>query len=131
MKAHAEKLMYTSFEHVKPEQVQFLVTGISKLVIGCLIVSEKMGEQLFSLADSDVDQEELEDWVDPLAMYIYISALEIWEQYQGKGFGTMAVEKIKATAKYPIALYSVGESMSFWDQHAENMSGYWYCEIKN
>lgn len=130
LNAHAEKLMYTSFERMKPEDVQFLVTGVDQLVIGCLIVSEKTGKQLLPLADGLVDLEELEDWVNLEATYTHISSLEIWEQYQGKGFGTIAVERIKATAKHPISLYSVGESMSFWDQHAENMSGYWYCEQK-
>ncbi|MFF2532240.1 hypothetical protein ACFVS2_25355 [Brevibacillus sp. NPDC058079] len=127
---HASKLVYASFDRENPENIQFLVTGNDQLVIGCLITKERLGEELFSYADGEMDKEELEDWVDRKAIYTFISALEIWEQYQNKGFGTIAVEQIKESSRFPIALYAVAESVEFWDRHIESMSGYWYSEKK-
>lgn len=100
--------------------------------IGFALLESLKHLSIGSLLDDIIEEEEFEKAYSYIEKHLkesgyYLHIFRIFEEYQHKGLGTQAERTLMLELNSPILLYSVSESLSFWEKVGyESLDGEYY-----
>lgn len=99
-------------------------------LVGYALMDEVLGGFFYELDD----HQEIMEVVSEAEMYSYLAFFEIFENEQGKGYGTSFIQLLKEHYQvYPIIIYTTEDSVGFWMNKGfteANQSDWWLKSSK-
>ncbi len=126
--AHAEQAVFID-ETMTPKE-KFYWVKVEGDIVGYAVADILSGIEII-----DQDDSEDEDIVTHLGfdvMYVYIDYLEIFESYQGRGYGKLAFNLLRAAlGNKKVVIHTIGDTQDFWIRQGFTSIGFsdWYYWI--
>lgn len=128
---HSEVLTTDDFNSSIKTYDLIVAVDNCNLSLGYALFAPYSGLKLNNILDDLYEPERFEEYVERLNNDIpngvYLKGLEVFPEYQEKGIGSTLFSEI-LRLEVPILLYSLGESISFWEEKGFDMfeeGGYW------